>query len=160
LQTKNGRLPVLLVESLAVLNPAEKEAVDIFEKNGGRVVAADKAEWLKLVQESVARPSLKLQAPATVRAVMRDQPTRTMVHLLNLNVQRLSSFEDKVTPASDIKLKVRVPFMAARDVTVHTADEHGTSGPVKFTSTPDGDGSILKVAVPRLDISAIVVIDG
>ena len=160
LSAKNGRQPVLLVESLAVLTPAEKATVDEFEKGNGRVVMADNTEWLKLVQESVGSPSLKLQSPPTVRAVVRDQPQRTIVHLLNLNVQRLSSFDDKVTPASDIKLTVRVPFAAVRDVTIHTADEHGTSGPQKFIAKPDGDESILEITVPRLDISAIVVIEG
>lgn len=160
LPAKNGRLPVLLVESRAVLNSVEKKVVDEFERNGGHVIAAENAEWLKLVQESLDSRSLNLQSPPTVRAVVRDQPNRTIVHLLNLNVQRLSSFEDKVTSASNIKLTVRVPFATVHDVTIYTADEHGTSGPLQFTATPDGDEAVLEVDVPRLDVSAIVVIDG
>jgi hypothetical protein len=159
LLAKNDRPPVLLVESFAVLTPSEKTAIDEFEQNGGRVVAADNIGWLKLLQESVDSQSLKLQAPPTVRAVVRDQPNRTIVHLLNLNVQRLSSFEDKVTHASEIELTVRVPFTTVRDVTIFTADEHGTSGPAKFTTRQEGDDIFVEFTVPRLDVSAIIVID-
>ena len=100
-----------------------------------------------------------MHGPASVRAVVRDQPARTIVHLLNLNVERLSSFEDKVNPATDLSLTVRVPFQNVRAVSIHTADEGGTSGPLKFTSQPDGDGARVQLAIPRLDIGAIVVLE-
>jgi hypothetical protein len=71
-------------------------------------------------------------------------------------VQRLSSFEDKVTPASDIKLSVRVPFAKARTVNVQTADANGTSGKLKFDTKPDGSETVVEFVVPRLDVSAII----
>lgn len=154
-----GRWPVLLVESLSALTPIETATVELLQKEGGRVVAADNEDWLETVQEAAGRPSLIVQGPPTVRAVMRDQPARTMIHLLNLDVERLSSFEDKVRPATDITLTVRVPFQDVRVLNIQTADENGTSGPLKFTRQQDGEETQLEITIPRLEISAIVVIE-
>jgi hypothetical protein len=153
----SGRRPVLLVESMYVLTPTEKATVETFQRDGGRVVAADNSDWLAQIREAVVPDSLTLKAPPTVRAVVRDQSSRTIVHLLNLNIQRISSFEDKVQPASDIKLAVRVPFANARSVNVHTADEHGTSGPLEFAMEPVGDENFVQLAIPHLEISAMIV---
>jgi hypothetical protein len=65
--------------------------------------------------------------------VVHDQPGKQIVHLLNLNVQRLSSFEDKVNPATDVRVQVRVPF-AARSVNALSADAEATQG--RFNSLP------------------------
>lgn len=150
---------VLLVESLSGLTPEESAAVDTFRQQGGQVMTAKVPDWLQQVQRAVSRPSLAVEGPSTVRAVMRDQPMRTIVHLFNLNVERVSSFKDKVTPATDIKLTARVPFQNVREVKILTADEKGAAGSLEYESERDGDGSRLEFVVPRLEISAIVVIE-
>jgi hypothetical protein len=159
LSDRNGRLPVLVVESLSVLTPTETAAVEAFQTAGGHVVAADTNDWLTKVSQAVGRPSIALQGTATVRAVVHDQPLRTIVHLLNLDVERLSSFEDRVSPATDIRLTVRVPFNNVQGARILTADQGGTSGAAKFSTQPDGDGTLLQTTIPRLDISAMVVIE-
>lgn len=159
LDRNGGALPVLLLESVSVLTPAEAAIVEKFRQKGGRVVTADALNWLTQVQAAVERPSLRVNGPATVRAVMRDQPGRTIIHLLNLNVERLSSFDDDVKPATDVRLVARVPLANVRAVTLLTADEKGTSGPVKFESQVDGDGLLVDVLLPRLEIGAIVLIE-
>ena len=159
LSPRDGRLPVLLVESLAVLTPAEAAEVEKFRQEGGRVIAADDPDWLQQVQAAVEQPSLSMQGASNVRAVMRDQPKRTIIHLLNLNVERLSSFEDKVTPATDIGLTMRVPLKNVRAVKLLTADENETAGPLKFDRQRDGDGSLVTMTVPRLDVNAILVVE-
>lgn len=154
-----ARAPVFLVESLSVLTPGERAAVDRHQEAGGRVVAADQKDWLKKVQAANSAPSLILQGPPTIRAVVRDQPARTLVHLYNLNVERLSSFEDKVNPATNIKMTLRIPFQNVRSLSIRTADQTGTSGPLKFTTQPNGNETIIELTIPRLEISAIVVIE-
>ena len=93
-----------------------------------------------------------------VRAVAHDQDGRTIVHLYNLNVQRLSSFEDKVTPAKDIGLSIAVP-PNVKSVRLLTADAEGSSGPLVFKATGIGDESRIETKIPKLDISAILVIE-
>lgn len=150
--------PVLVVESLTILTPTEKAAVAIFEKEGPGAVAADQADWLQELRVKTPRPSVTLKNAPMVRAVVHDQPGRTIVHLYNLNVQRLSSFEDKVTPATDVGLSVITPISAGK-VSIQTADESGTSGPLKFQVLGDGSGTLVSMTVPRLDISAIITIE-
>ncbi len=158
LPAANGRRPVLVVESTAVLTPGESVSVAAFEKAGGHVAAADHADWLAQVRAAVANPSVAVEGPPTVRAAVHDQPNRTIVHLYNLNIQRLSSFDDKVTPATDVKLAVTVP-LNARAVGLRTADENTTSGRLEFTTRVDGSGTLVSTSVPRLDISAIITIE-
>ncbi len=150
--------PLLLIESRSVLSPEELTTLESFTNAGGRVVTAELPNWLKTVQELVVNPALEIKGPSTVRAIVHDQPSRSIVHLYNLNVERLTSFADRVTPAADIQMKVRVPFKA-RKVSIQTADEQGTKGSLKFTTEQDGDENVLTLTIPRIEISAIIVIE-
>jgi len=152
------RRPVLLVESRSVLLPPESVAIDQFQHDGGKVVWTGEDQWFEQFQNPAGKPSVKVEGLSTVRAVICDQPAKRIVHLLNLNVQRLSSFEDKVTPAADVRLQVRVPF-APKSVKAISADAEATQGSVPFTSAQeDGDHS-LAVTIPHLEISTILLIE-
>lgn len=119
--------PVLLVESEGVLTALETAAVDEFKRNGGSVVWTKGDNWFAEYQTAAGAPSVIVDGPKTIRAVVRDQPGKRIVHLLNLNLQRLSSFEDKIEPAADVQLKVLVPF-APRSVTAISADREAHRG--------------------------------
>lgn len=150
--------PVLVVESMAILSPEQQRTVDAYEKGGARLVVADEQDWLAKVQAAFKAPSLRIEGPSTVRAVVRDQPERTIVHLYNLNLQRISSFKDKVEPAESLKLEVSVPFKAS-SVTLQTADDNKTAGKLAFKTTGDEAKEVVTISVPRLDIGAIITID-
>jgi hypothetical protein len=156
IQTQSG---LLLVESLDLFTPIERKMIDGYQRQDGFVVAADRSDWLTTLRSRLTKPSLVVDGPSTVRAVVRDQPGRTIVHLYNLKIERISSFEDKVSPAENIKLSVRVPSTEVLAVTSHTIDVHGSAGMLNFMTEKDGDESVVEIRVPRLDISAIVVID-
>ncbi len=132
--------------------------LDPFRNNHGVVLSTtDDKNWIGDMQKALTNaPTFKV--PRSVRVVVRDQPERTIVHLLNLNVQRISSFEDKVTPASDISLKLHVPVKKVRSVEALTADESATQGTVEFTAVQAEGGSDVSFQVPSLDISTIIVI--
>jgi hypothetical protein len=153
-----GRLPALLVESRSAIAAPQAGAVAAFEAAGGRVVTADQPNWLTSLKEVIGAPSLTIEAPPTVRAVVYDQPDRTIIHLYNLNVERVSSFEDRVTPATDVRLRVRLPMDSASETLCSTADSRGTSGSLAFKlAQADGQSSV-EFTVPRLEISAILTI--
>jgi hypothetical protein len=94
-----------------------------------------------------------------VRAVVRDQHGRAIIHLLNLNVRRLSSFEDQVTPATNVRITCRVPFRNVRSVRALTADTEANRGELPFAARRDGAESVVEFAVPRLDIATLVAIE-
>jgi len=149
--------PVFIVESLSALDAAERALVQDFQRGGGRVVTAEQPDWLARARS--APQSVAVEAAPGVRAIVCDQPGRTVVHLLNLNVERLSSFEDKVHAVSDVRLTVRVPFAEVRSVTALTADDGTTAGALVFRAGREGMGTVIETAVPRLEISAILVIE-
>ncbi len=159
LLAKQKLRPVLLVESRSLLTPRQQSAVAIFDKQGPGVVAADQPDWLQQLRLKIIKTSIHVKGAPNVRVVVHDQPGRTIVHLYNLNVQRLSSFEDKVTPATDLDLVV-VTSIEPGTVTIRTADKTTTSGPLKFQSFGNGGGgTLVSTTVPRLEISAMIVIE-
>jgi hypothetical protein len=91
--------------------------------------------------------------------VVRDQGRRTIVHLLNLNIQRLSSFEDKVTPASDIGIQVRVPLKRVHKVRLLTSDEPQLPELLPFVTRTDKGDTVVDFKVCRLAVSVIAVIE-
>jgi hypothetical protein len=149
--------PLLVVESLSLLNPAEKQAIETFKLCGGRIFAMDEKDWLGNLRRAMDKPSIVVHGPPTVRAIVRDQDKRTIVHLYNLDIRRLSMFDDQVSPAERIKISLRVPFKKVGKVRALTADAATTVGNLPFTSHPDGDGCIVDLVIPRLEISAILV---
>ena len=149
---------VLLAESQSVFLPSENATLDQFKRDGGKVVWTAGDNWLTEYQSVAGKPAVAVQAPATIRAVVCDQPRKRIVHLLNLNVQRLSSFEDTVNPAADVRLQIRVPF-APQSVKAISADPDATHGPVKFTVVREGNEDSLDVTIPSLVISTILVIE-
>ena len=157
LGSRKSKPLVLLIESLSVLTAKEKQLLKTFERDGGRVVAADGIGGLDKL--AIQAPSISLQAPETVRAVVRDQRNRTMVHLYNLDVERLSSYEDKVHPAQGIHITLHVPFRRVHSVRALTADRNGTAGQLEFTTKPEANGAILEATVPRLEIETILVVE-
>jgi hypothetical protein len=150
---------LLLAPAQADFTRREREVLAAFTRAGGSTLTAEKTDWLSQVQAAVGEPAVVLEGPPSVRAVVRDQAHRTVVHLLNLNVQRLSSFEDKVSPVANLGLRLRVPISKVRSVRALTADGRGTSGPLPFAVTSKGGENLVRLALPRLEIAAMLVVE-
>ena len=155
-----GRSPqVFLAESFSLLTADEQATLERFRRAGGRLIAADKPDWLQEVRAAIAKPSVTLAGPSPLRVAMNDQSRRTIVHVLNLNVQRLSSFADKVIAAEDVRLTVRVPFKKVSSVRALTADAGATAGGLSFTAKRTENESVVELTLPRLEIATLLVIE-
>ena len=150
---------VLVAGSDSDFSASERGVLEQFSYAGGVIITAEKAGWLKQVQSSIGKPAIVVTGAPRVRAVVRDQPHRTLVHLLNLDVERVTSFEDKVTPVSELRVALRVPMKKVRSVRALTADAGATSGPLKFTATPDGAETLVETTVPSLHIASILMVE-
>jgi hypothetical protein len=151
---------VLVVESAGVLSEAERAVIEKYKKGGGRVVWNQGERWLSEVREAVGSPAIVVEGPGTVRAVVRVKGKRRIVHLLNLNVAKLTSFEDRVTPAEGVRVKVRCGADRPVKVMAMTADGEGTKGEIKFTTTKDVDGRfVAEIRIPRVSVSTMLVVE-
>jgi hypothetical protein len=160
LQLKSLRgAQALLVDSLADLTGAEGKVLARFRAAGGTVVTAEKEDWIEQLQLATTRPSVLVQGSSAVRAVVQDQRNRTVVHLYNLGVQRLSSFEDKVTMVQNLNLAVRVPFQHVRFVRALTAEADSTAGRLEFSTTVAGGQALVEISLPHLAVEAILVFE-
>jgi hypothetical protein len=159
LTRKQPRLPVLICESPEVLSAKESVIVDAFKRRGGSIVFANQPHWSDQLNQLLVKPSVELHGPSTLRAVVRDLGSTTLLHLYNLQIERLSSFEDKVTPAENIRIQCRVPKRTLRSVKALGADTGATSGPIPFQVTPDGREFVVTFELPRVEISTLVRIE-
>jgi hypothetical protein len=152
-----GGRPLMLIESESVLHPSETQLLKKFKASGGHVIVAE-GKWLQRLQG--AGRSLEILTPhSTLRSIVWDQHNRTIVHLLNLNVQRLSSFQDNVTPLTDVQICVRVPAHAVHSVMALSADPQASRGPMEFDVKSQIKESIVSITIPRLVVSTILSID-
>ncbi len=154
-----GETRILATESQADFSAAENEVLKPFLKLGGTLVTAGNSKWIDQIRSLNPHPSVSIPNQPRVRAFVFDQNKKTIVHLLNLNVLKLSSFEDKVTPATNIELTVKIPFSKAHHAKLLTADPAATSGAVEFSAKKEGKENFVRASVQRLDISAILVIE-
>jgi len=85
---------LLLAASRTDFTKDELKLLEKLTRAGGSIITAERADWLKEVQAALVQPAVQLRGAPAVRAIVRDQPGRTIVHLLNLNVQRFGAFAD------------------------------------------------------------------
>ena len=154
------RSKVVLVENRTVLTDAERSILNEYASAGGTVLEATDSGWLDAVGKAVVHPSVTLDAPREVRVVVRDQPRRTIVHVMNLNIKRLDPFHDTVTPARDVRLGVSVPFSKINSVRYATPDADGVFAEVEHERASNPNGSLIRCTIPNVDISGILVVDG
>jgi hypothetical protein len=174
-----SRSGILLTGSMEDFTENERRLVAKFTRGGGIVITAEqdahqepgaiksrrssaraiKPDWLSSVKTAVGNPSVVVQGPATIRAMVRDQPRRTIVHVLNLNLQKLSSFTDKVTPAKNVQIGIRIPSRSVRSVRLLSADQGGSSGELKFNVHSGKAGLFVETTLPRVEIQALLIIE-
>lgn len=151
---------VLVVEARSVFRPDEEKLLENFLLSGGTLVTKEDPDW---TEKARSASSVVLQGPASVRVRIFDEPHRTVIHLLNLNVQKVSSFEDKVIPATGVGLKVRVPLKKPKSMRILTPDKKGSSGKLEFTGSPDETQgqtwTWVATEIERVQISALVVVE-
>ncbi len=153
-----GVKQICLIESRNVLTPAESAALEQFEAAGKLVIASDEGDWMKSIETGLRR-SLEITSAPTVRAVVRDQNDRTIVHIYNLAIEKLNSFEDKVTPAKDITIRVRVPMAKIKSVKWMTADAGTTRGELVHTTDDSGVDTVVEIKIPKLDVAGVLLIE-
>ena len=154
-----GGARVLVVENAETVPSRMKDTLRMFAHRGGTLILGDKSDWADRVRAALTPPSVVLEAPETVRVVVRDAHIETLVFLYNLNIERLSSFEDRVTPAENLRVTVTVPFAAVGAVTASSPDPGALNGTLPHTAepTPEG-GQRVSLTLPRLDTGALLVI--
>jgi hypothetical protein len=74
-------------------------------------------------------------------------------------VTKLSSFDDKVVEAKDVKIKLHVPIKDLKSIMASSADVGATTGQIEFKATPDRDGSTIELTLNRVILSTICTIE-
>ncbi len=149
----------LIVESAEILNEAEKAVIEKYKAAGGQVIWSQSPTWFKDFPVAAKTPTVVMDGQPTTRVIVRDQGKKTIVHILNLNVERLSSFTDRVKPATDVHFSLHCAGEAPRSVTALSADPDATRGAIQFTTRTGKEGSEIELMIPRVTLSTILVIE-
>ncbi len=148
---------VLLLENRETCIPAERHRINTFEEKGGSVIEASVEPWITSLKNAVAPPSLLLHGPTTTRGAVRDSPDACLVFLYNLNIERISSFEDKVTPASEVVIEVSVPCRRIKSVLLSSPDTKAS--PVPFVPMETETGVRVHIEVPPFPVGLMLIIE-
>lgn len=145
----------VLIESGESLLPAEAAALS--EKKL-TVIPLSEANWLdQLRMQNVLRVSV--EGPPTVRAIARSLPKKQVIHLLNMDIRRINSFEDEVHAASNIKLRVASSVGDVRSVRLLSADKTSGDAQFQWRAYRTAYGSDIDMVIPQLQVSALIVIE-
>lgn len=155
---KLKKRPPLIIESRSILSAGEEKTIAAIETEDPGIIVADRVDWMQRLRDRIAKPSVTISGAPSVRAVIHDRPNRTIVHLYNLGIQRLSSFEDKVTPATEVAIQVRARG-PVRHVRLMTADEKGAKGELQFQALMEDENTVVSTKIPRLDVSTLMLIE-
>ncbi len=131
---------------------------DVLVPRGSAKIPASNPDWLTEVKALDVMPVSLIDGPSTIRTIVRQKGDTTIVHVLNLNVERLSSFEDKVTPATNLHLRIRYRAKASTTIKALTADADATHDVVPFTKGVKDDTEVIELTLPRVDISTLLII--
>lgn len=152
-------LPLVICESPDVLSPKHQNLLGRFEKRGGKVLFANQPDWMRQLSNDPFHPSVTLEGPHTLRAVVRDADRGTLLHLYNLNIGKISSFHDHLIPAESVRAQCWVPNKTIRSVTALTADPTATAGKLKFEVVREKNGCLVIFELARVDISTLIVME-
>jgi hypothetical protein len=152
------QMPVLLIEQLSTLDEKERACVADWQKRGGHVLETGGTDWLNRL--SLEHRAVTAEGAPNLRAMVADQGKLTLVHLYNLGIERLSSFEDKVHSVEDARVYVHVPFARVKSVTALTVDDKVTSGPLDFKTRAQRKETVVEVTIPRIEIATMLKIEG
>lgn len=151
---------VLLLEKRSLCSADELGQVKQFEAKGGRVVEASTGDWLMSLRNALGTPSLVITGPSTVRGVVRDLEKSTAIFLYNLNLERLSSFEDNVVPAQDVVVEVQAPFSKVRAVSLSDPEGAAAVVPVEFRTLEAPGATRVRIEVPTFNVGVLVLVEG
>lgn len=102
----------------------------------------------------LARPLVRSDAPATAEITTMRQDRRQIVHVVNYHAARRSPLHvealESPAPLRDVMLEIRRPEATGRAFLAHSGED------LPFHV----EGETVRVVIPRVDVSALVVFEG
>ncbi|MCX8065513.1 MAG: putative glycoside hydrolase family 15 protein [Candidatus Hydrogenedentes bacterium] len=124
-------------------------------QNNKTFIDGSKKSFLTELKERLPNPSLMLTPNEPLRGVVRTTRDKIYLLLYNLNIERISSYEDKVEPVKDICIHLKIPTAEVAKVTLYTPEFTQDITQWELTkTTPTNPYIILKI--PELAVAGII----
>ncbi|MGC8737188.1 MAG: hypothetical protein ACP5UA_00920 [Candidatus Hydrogenedens sp.] len=115
---------IILASEPGYIPPSCSISISELCKSSNKVfIDAGQSSFLKELYLHLPLPFLKITGNGVVRGVVRESPDAIFVLLYNLNIERISSYEDKVIPAQDISISVQVSNPSIGKVLLSTPEK-------------------------------------
>lgn len=125
---------------------------ELCQKNNKVFINASDDSYMRELQTYLSNPSLKLTPSESLRGVIKETAEVTYLLLYNLNIERISSYEDQIHPANNINVSVKILRNMIKKVVVSTPEEEYEASPM--ISNED----YITLAIKELQVAGIVII--
>lgn len=159
IRQSGGRKPVIVVEDRNTLGRFEAAVRARLERRNIIAILADAPDWEVRLASDLQNRSLRIDGPTSLRGIVRDTDRTTLLHLYNLNIERLDSFQDRVHSADNVQVECYVPRRRVRTIVSMTPDAGTTSGLIPFECTDAPGGCRVRMVLPRVEITALLRIE-
>lgn len=130
---------------------------ELCAKNNKVFIDASNNSFLASLKNCLPEPSLKLNPNNGLRAVIKEKQDKIFILIYNLNIERISTYEDKVTPAKNIHISIKITQPEIEKILVLTPDIPPESIHYEISTSPKGFSHI-SLHLPELPIAGIVKI--
>lgn len=149
---------IVLASTPSFMLPSQSISIsDLCQKNNITFIDASKTTFLSELQKHLLYPSLTITPNETVRGVIKETPDIVYILLYNLNVERLSSYEDKIQPARDLSISVNISNPSVEKIIFSTPDEEQEITDYKIIKLTDNQ-HYLTFPISSLPLTGIVLI--
>jgi len=130
---------------------------ELCQKSNKIFIDASRPNFQTELNTYLLHPSLKISGNEMVRGTILETHDTVFILLYNLNIERISSYEDKVIPARDIPISVRISNPSIGKILLSTPEREQDIADYEITKLGDTD-AYLTFHIPELPLAGIVII--
>jgi len=149
---------ILASEPGLILPSHSKSIFELCKRHNKTFIDTSSHTFLTELYSHLPHPSLKITGDEMIRGVIRETAETIFVLLYNLNIERISSYEDKVVPARDISISIRVSNSPIGKVLLSTPEKEQNIEDFKITKLSDNQ-AYLTFHISELPLTAIISIN-
>lgn len=148
---------ILASETGFIPPPYSTSITELCRRNNKIFIDASRPNFEKELKTCLLHPSIKIQGNEMVRGIIRETSDTVFILLYNLNIERISSYEDNIIPARDISISVRISNPSIGKILLSTPEREQDIADYEITKLGDTD-AYLTFHIPELPLAGIVII--
>ncbi len=131
---------------------------ELCEKSNKIFIDISQKSYIKALEKHLSYSSLKIKSNRTIRGVIKQNRDTTFVLLYNLDIEYISTYQDKIFPANDVSITVPVIKPAIKKILLSTPNKEQEIANYEIKPLKT-DLFSLNFHIPELILAGIVTIN-